>query len=86
MTPTRLAVISIVIGVLPLLIALLGSVMASLLGCEQNGGGISQCYFCGKDIGSLLYGMMMMHWLVIITGGIAVWGVLASVIWAYWPW
>jgi hypothetical protein len=83
MTPTRLAVISIVVGLSPLLIALLGSVTASLLGCEQKGGGISQCYFCGKDIGGILYGMMMMHWLLIITGGIAVFGVTASLLWAY---
>lgn len=83
MTPTRLAIISIVIGLTPLLIAMLGSLLASLLGCEQKGGGISQCYFCGKDIGGILYGMMMMHWLVIITGGIAVFGVTASLLWAY---
>ncbi|WP_166836339.1 DUF6795 domain-containing protein [Rheinheimera pleomorphica] len=83
MTPTRLAIFSIVIGVSPLLIALLGSALASMLGCEQKGGGVSQCYFCGKDIGDILYGMMMMHWLVIITGGIAVFGVIASVLWAY---
>jgi hypothetical protein len=83
MTPTRLAIISIVIGLSPLLIALLGSLLASLLGCEQKGGSVSQCYFCGKDIGNILYGMMMMHWLVIITGGIAVFGVTGSLLWAY---
>ncbi|MBU1310112.1 hypothetical protein MN202_05315 [Rheinheimera muenzenbergensis] len=86
MTPTRLAVISIAIGISPLLIALLGALLAGLLGCEQEGGGISECYFCGKDVSDILYGMMMMHWLVIITGGITVWGLAASAVWAYWPW
>lgn len=83
MTPTRLAIISIAIGLSPLLIALLGSLIAGLLGCEQKNGDISRCYFCGKDIGGILYGMMMMHWLVMITGGIAVFGIIASLLWAY---
>ncbi|MCS6177989.1 carboxypeptidase-like regulatory domain-containing protein [Shewanella baltica] len=83
MTPTQLAIISILIGISPLLIALLGSLLARLLGCEQKGGGVSKCYFCGKDIGGILYGMMMMHWLVIITGGIAIFGITASLLWTY---
>lgn len=83
MTPTRLAIISIIIGISPLLIALLGSILTSALGCEQKGGGISQCYFCGKDVGGILYGMMMMHWLMIFTGGFAIFGIIASLLWAY---
>ncbi len=86
MTPTYLAIISIVIGISPLFIAMLGALLAGLLGCEQKGGGITKCYFCGKDVGNILYGMMMMHWLLIFTGGVAVWGVIAAAIWAYWPW
>lgn len=83
MTPVRLAVISIVLGLLPLAIAFIGAMLAEILGGTQKGGGVSQCYLFGKDISGILYGMMTMHWLVIFTGGIAVFGVIASVIWAY---
>lgn len=83
MTPLRLALISIIIGASPVLIALLGSLLANVLNCEQKSGGVSSCYVFGKDISGVLYAMMMAHWLFIFTGGIAVFGIIASLLWAY---
>ncbi|MBP7547295.1 MAG: carboxypeptidase regulatory-like domain-containing protein [Corallincola sp.] len=83
MTPTYLAIISVIVGISPLLIALLGSQLADLLDCEHEGGTVRRCYFCGRDVSSILYGMMMMHWLMLFTPGIAMYGIIASLLWAY---
>ena len=84
MTPGRLAILSVVIGVFPLAIAALGSLIAHLKGCPLNEAAAEPCYCCGIDISRLLYAMFMCFWLTIFTGGIAVLGLLASALWAFW--
>ena len=82
-TPGRLAIVSIVIGVFPLAVGLLASLIARLLGCQLNEGGVSECKVWGRDIGPLLYAMFVFTWMTMFTMGFAVFGIIGSVIWAF---
>ncbi|MGD8782901.1 MAG: hypothetical protein PVG75_00610 [Thioalkalispiraceae bacterium] len=83
MTPLKLAILSIVIGIFPFCIMLLGIGWAKLMGCEVSAAGAKGCICCGRDVSKIVYSMFMFYWLTIITGGIAVFGVSGSVIWAF---
>lgn len=85
-TPGKLALISVVIGPIPLLIALLGAGIAKMIGGTLDAAKVENCIVFGVDIGNVLYTMFMMHWLMIFTGGFAVLGLMASGIWALVNW
>lgn len=86
LTPGKLALISVVIGPIPLLIALLGAGIAKMIGGTLDAAKVENCIVFGVDIGNVLYTMFMMHWLMIFTGGFAVLGLMASGIWALVNW
>lgn len=81
-SPGSLALISLAFGISPLLVASLAGFIASRIGGTLNAAGAENCIFMGRDIGSILYTMFMMHWLTIFTGGIAVFGLIGSGLWA----
>ena len=82
MTPFSLAMWSILIGVSPLLVALLASMIANMLGCELNEANAPKCMFLGINIGDILYGMFVFAWLGMLTIGLAFIGVIVSIFWA----
>jgi hypothetical protein len=83
MTPKTLALISIVVGIFPVLVMLLGRLLAKILGCHVDEASPHRCLFFGRDIGGFLYGTFVFAWLALVTGPLAALGVTASVIWWY---
>lgn len=83
MTPKILALLSVTIGIFPLLVMLLGLGLARILGCQVDEGRPHKCLFCGRDIGRFLYGTYVFAWLGLVTGPIGILGVIASVVWWY---
>ncbi len=83
MTPLRLALISIAVGVFPLLVAGLASAIANTCGCTLNEAGAEKCIVFGREISGLLYSMFMFAWLGMFTVGIAILGLTTSAIWAF---
>lgn len=82
MTPAKLAVLSIVIGALPLLLAMLASFIAARLGCELSEGGVEPCVVWGRDISSWLSGLFMCGWFGMFTVPAGLFGLIGSGIWA----
>ena len=82
MTPLKLALISIAIGIFPFLVSLLAILIANICGCELNAARAEKCIVFGRDISGVLYVMFMFHWLTLFTGGIGFMGVIAAGIWA----
>ena len=82
LTPGRLALLSLLIGVFPLVLAFLGAGLAKILGGHVDAGGVRDCFFLGLDLNNLVYTLFMCHWGVIFTGGLAVFGLMASGVWA----
>jgi hypothetical protein len=46
------------------------------------GVGILDCFFLGFDLNNLVYAFFMSYWAVFLTGGLAVFGLIGSGIWA----
>jgi len=82
MTPGILAILSIIIGIFPLLVAMLASGVAKLYGCQLNEGGISDCARLSKRAPKVLYSMFVFARMTMFTGGLGVFGVISSIIWA----
>lgn len=82
-TPGRLASASIAIGVFPLAVGVLASLIAKSLGCQLNEAGASECKIGGRDIGPLLYSMFVFTWMTMFTMGFAVFGIIGSLVWAF---
>lgn len=82
MNPLKLAVLSISIGVFPLLIALLASLIARACGCTLNEADPHACMLLGKDVGGLLYSMFVFGWFGMLTVPAGAIGLLASAVWA----
>lgn len=82
MTPLKLAILSAVIGALPLLVALLAGFIAQCLGCTMDEGGTTPCLLWGRDISSVLYGMFMCGWLAMLTIPAGFMGVIGCGVWA----
>lgn len=83
MTPFKLAVLSLAVGLFPLLLSLCGMVLARCLNCKVNAAGAEKCMVFGVDISNVLYTLFMMHWLTIFSGGLAVYGLIGAGIWAW---
>ena len=82
LSPGKLALFSLVLGPAPLLLAVIASAVAKLIGGELDASRARECKVLGVDIGGILYFMFMAHWLTIFTGGLAILGLIASGIWA----
>lgn len=82
MTPSKLALFSIIFAIFPFLVALLAMGIANLCGCTLNEAEASKCVIFGRDFSGLLYGMLIFGWLGMFTGGIGAIGLVASAIWA----
>ena len=83
MTPGLLALLSLLIGVLPLMLAFLGAGLAKISGGHVDASGVRDCFLFGFDLNNLVYTLFMCHWAVIFTGGLAIFGLMASAIWAF---
>ncbi len=82
MTPGILAVLSIIIGIFPLLVAMLASSIARFYGCQLNEGGIDDCTRLSKKAQRILYSMFVFAWMTTFTGGLGVIGVIYALAWA----
>ncbi len=82
LTPGKLALISVVLGPLPLVIAMIGAGVAKMIGGNLDAAKAENCILFGVDIGGVLYIMFMMGWLMMFTGGLAMIGLFVSGIWA----
>lgn len=80
-TPGRLAIYSLIIGVSPLFISALGILLAKLVGGSVDARGPQNCRVMGLEIGGLVYGLFMSYWLTLFTVGLAFAGLLVSAIW-----
>lgn len=82
MTPGKLALLSLTIGLLPLGIAMLGAGLARISGGHVDASGARDCYLLGLDLNNLVYTLFMCYWGVFLTGGLAMFGLIGSGIWA----
>ncbi len=82
LTPRSLAIVSIVVGVLPLLFSFFGMGITKLLGGRADGNGVHVKPIFGVDLSAVLTTLLMMHWLTIFSGGLAMLGLMASGVWA----
>jgi hypothetical protein len=73
---TWLAVITALIGWVPLLCVLLSYAIAQLGHCQIDEGSVHPCVFYGADLGEFLYGLAMMGWLFLLTFPAAIASVL----------
>lgn len=81
-TPAGLAVLSILFGVAPFLLTTLAVVLARLLGGSVNASGASNCHLLGLNLNSFVHSLFMSYWFVLFTGGVAIFGLIGSGIWA----
>jgi hypothetical protein len=54
-------------GALPLLAAFSAFAIAGSLGCRLNEGSIHPCLFLGRDVGDMLYTMLVSGWFGMLT-------------------
>jgi hypothetical protein len=57
----------ILIGLLPLLLAIASSLIADMAGCQLDEGGSHACRIMGREVGDLLQFFFVMGWLGLIT-------------------
>ncbi len=81
-SPGQLATYSLIIGSLPFVPPFIAGIIAWLLGGNIGARGRSTCLLWGVNIGPLLENLFMFYILFYVTGGLAVFGLLASGIWA----
>lgn len=82
MTPGSLALLSLFVGVLPFIVAIMGAGLAKILGGHVDASGARDCFLFGFDLNNLVYGLFMSYWGVFLTGGLAMFGLMGSGIWA----
>src|SRR5690606_5639823 len=82
MTPGKLALLSLAIGILPFATAMLGVGLARAVGGQVDARGASGCVLFGRDLNPLVYTLFMSHWGVLVTGGSAMIGLTGAGIWA----
>lgn len=79
--PLIACVISMLIGVFPVIVSLLAGMIASASGCTLNEGSRHTCVVLGIDIGDALYAMGLALWFSVATMPIGVAGLIVSLIW-----
>jgi hypothetical protein len=82
MTPGSFALLSLGIGFLPLVVSALGAGLAKILGGRIDASGAQGCFFLGFDLNNLVYALFMSYWAVFLSGGLAMFGLIGSGIWA----
>lgn len=65
--PDMVADRMIVVGIIPLASGALAGMIADLNGCGLHEGFAQTCVVLGVDIGSLLYSMVVMSWLMLVS-------------------
>ena len=83
LTPKGLAVISVIVGPIPLLLSLFGMLIMKVLGGHADGNGVHVKPVLGIDLSGFLSALFLMHWLTIFTGGLAMLGLMASGVWYF---
>ncbi len=82
MSPGRLAVYSLMIGPAPLVFPLLAKIICKLTGGSVDSSQVNACDFLGLNFNRFVHTLFMSYMLVIFTGGIAIFGLLGSGMWA----
>ena len=82
LTPARLAVCSLIIGPSPLLLPVLAQIICKLTGGSVDASQVQGCYFLGLNLNNFVYALFMSYMLVILTGGLAIFGLMSSGVWA----
>ncbi|AZZ91566.1 hypothetical protein EUZ85_12860 [Hahella sp. KA22] len=82
MTPLSLAILSIVVGIFPLLVASLAKAIARSLGGSLSEADCESCMLFGRDISPILYRMFVFAWLSMFTLGLGMLGVMGAIAWA----
>lgn len=77
--PMHLFLLSLIIGIFPMLVVIAASIIASLAGCNPNE---RICIVLGLDIGPLIATMGVIGWFIFYTIPLALGGTLLSFIWA----
>lgn len=82
MTPAKLAFLSVFIGSLPILVAVLASQVATWCGGDLSEASVAPCLVWGYDISKVLYTMFMCGWLGMFSVPLGGLGLMGSGIWA----
>ena len=82
LTPSRLALYSIILAPSPLLLSALGVILARLAGGQVDARGARDCRIAGIELGGLIYSLFMSYFLTLFSAGLAFFGLLISGIWA----
>jgi|1_EtaG_2_1085319.scaffolds.fasta_scaffold00006_237 hypothetical protein len=80
MSAGMIALLSVGIGVLPMLLNLSASAFASFKGVRLDAGEAETCIVLGRDISSLLYTLFMCYWLMFLTLPVMVGGLVWAAI------
>lgn len=70
---------SLVLSLYPIVLSFVGSWIAEINGCSL--GPTKPCLIVSMEVGQLLYGLLLMHWLAIITIPLGVIAVLGCTVW-----
>jgi hypothetical protein len=82
MNPGRLALYSLIIGPAPLLLPLSAKIICKLTGGTIDASQVQGCTFSGLNFNGLVHSLFVSYFLVFLTGGLAVFGLLGSGVWA----
>ncbi len=80
MSAGMIALLSVGIGVLPMLLNLSASAFAFFKGGRLDAGEAETCIVLGRDISSLLYTLFMCYWLMFLTLPVMVGGLVWAAI------
>lgn len=78
LSPGRLALYSVIIGVSPLILSISGTLLAKLSGGTVDASGSHNCIVRGVDLGGLVYTLFLSYWLMLFTGGLMILGLILS--------
>ena len=79
--PVILLVVSLVIGLLPVISVLIAAAISSANDCVLHEGGVNPCVVWGVDLGELLYTLGVMGWFMLISIPFGSIGVLIALFW-----
>lgn len=81
-SPGQLAIYSLILGPAPLVFPLIAEILARVLGVDLGMHKRPRYMLWGINIGPFLQDMMMAYLLLFVSGGLAMFGLLGSGIWA----
>ena len=79
--PLKLAVLSLIVGLLPIFSVLVAGGIATLNDCALHEGNPNPCLILGVDIGEILYFLGVMGWFMLISIPLGLLGLFVSGIW-----